>query len=360
MTFLTLADVKRSPVKRIVGVCPSSTEFSDIINEATERLMTRGDWATTVVPIHTCIKNGCVTFPRYVGHVRKMAACGVPVPITGMFSPYLDRRQAGGWFDWPGTHTWNNLSGYYGNGRNLNFSSCSANVTGYYPSYSDPWDNRYIRAYCQYPQDFGKTVTIFGRNEDGQPLATKNTASDGTVTYAPGAKITLGAITLDGKKFGSTSMRVQAPFDRIIKDETEGRVWLYGYNDTDDLLEDLAVYEPKETNPTYVRMRVPGAKSGGSCSSSSCSTAVMAIVKLQFIPAVNDEDLVLIPNTAALKTMVQAILFEDSLDAQQANDFEVRAIRELNLQLRDIVPEDQTGVSIEAFNGSSVGFQKMF
>jgi hypothetical protein len=355
MTFLTLADVKASSIRRIANACPTSTTFLELVNEATERLMTRGDWATTVVPIHTCIKNGCVTFPRYVGQVRKMNLCGTPIPVSNIWSPYLDRSNYSSWYNFPNIGTWGDLSSYYSVGGSLRYHPIGANNTGYYSVYSDPWGDRYIRAYSQFPQDFGKTLTIFGTDESGQPLTTKNTAADGTVTYAPGAKITLAA------PFGSTSVKVRAPIERVIKDVTQGRVWLYGYNDaTANDLEDLAVYEPSETNPTYVRMQIPGKRFGNSCSGSNCEASVMAIVKLQFIPAANDEDLILIPNKAALKTMVQAIIFEESNDSEQAKEFESRAIRELNLQLRDVIPEDQTAIEIDGFNQTGVGVQRMY
>jgi len=360
MTFLTLGDVKNSPIKRITGTCPTSATFTSLVNEATERLMTRGDWATTIVPIHVCMKYGCVTFPRYVGQVRKMNICGTPVPVTSSWSPFLENSS--GWYDWPNVNTWGDLSSSYSmKGGSLRYSTLGANNTGHSSVYSDPWGDRYIRAYCQYPQDYGKTLTIFAEDSNGQPAMTKNTADDGTVTYTPGAKITLGSITQLGvARYGSTAIKLRAPIHRVLKDETEGRVWLYGYNDENEDLEDMAVYEPKETNPTYVRMSIPGSTSGRNCSGSDCSTSVMAMVKLQFIEAVNDEDLILIPNKAALKTMIQAIIFEEANDSAQADTFETRAIRELNLQLRDVMPEAQTAVSIEAFNATGIPEQRCF
>lgn len=356
--FLTFSQIKNSSVGRISGACPGSSQFAEFVNEAVERLMTRGDWAQTLVPIHMCIKNGCVTWPRFVGSVRNMRICGTPVPVTNLYSTYLQRDLGPSWYDFPGVGTWGNLSGggwgNLGNFYNLDAIVNGANKVGYYSTYNDPPTGvtRYIRAYPQFPEDIGKIVTIYAKDENGQPLVTKTTASDGTVTYPLGAQITIAS------PYGSTAVPVQGPIDRVlIQSGTVGRIWLYAYDPTEDLLFDLATYQAGETNPTYERMRIPGVTVS---TNGTCSRSVMALVKLKFIKVVNDDDLVLIPNVGAIKTMYQALLFEDANDDERAAKYEARAIRELNLQLRDQYPEEQTSVAVEAFNGTGVGRQSMF
>jgi len=356
--FLTYGQVKNSSVARISGACPGSAQFLEFVNEAVERLMTRGDWAQTLVPIHMCIKSGCVTWPRFVGSIRKLRFCGTVVPITNLYSSYLERGAWPNWYDFPNMGSWGNVGsggwGTLGKFYNLQAIIDGANKVGYYSTYNDPptGATRYIRAYPQFPEDVGKTVTIYGKDENGQPLVTKTTDSSGVVTYPLGAKITIAS------PYGSTAVPVQGPIDRVlIQDGTVGRIYLYAYDATEDLLTDLAVYQAGETNPTYERMRIPGVQTA---SNGTCSRSVMGLVKLKFIPVVNDEDLILIPNMGAIKTMYQALIFEDSNDDDRAARYEARAIRELNLQLRDQYPEDETSITVEAFNSTGVGRQSMF
>lgn len=358
MNFVTLADVKASRmITRVAGSCTESTKFLGKLNEATERLMTRGDWATTFIPIHVCVKRGCVTWPRFVGAIRRINICNTPVPVTNPMAPYLPRDMWGAWYNWPGLVNWAALSTLYtlGDtlfGDSLAFSRTGVNKTGYYSTYNDPLGDRYIRAYPQFPEDVGKTVTIFGNDENGQPLVHESTDSSGNKIYKPGHVITIA------NPYGSSSVVVQKPIDRVIKDETIGRVWLYAYNATDDVLEDLAVYEPTETNPTYERTRIPGLVTA---SNSSCdNTSVMAMVKLKYIPVKYDTDLVQIPSMPALKRMIQAINFEDANDFDEAAKAEVGAIRELNLQLADQFPITQTPVTVEPFNTTGVGRMRCF
>jgi hypothetical protein len=86
----------------------------------------------------------------------------------------------------------------------------------------------------------------------------------------------------------------------------------------------------------------------------------MALVKLKHIDLVDDTDLVLVPSLAAIKFMLQSIVFEESNDAAMGAEYEAKAIRELNLQLRDEMPEQQTAVVIEPFNGTGIGTQQIF
>lgn len=365
MLFLTLADLKlpNSPLSRVSGLCSGSDpRFNSYIDTAVRRLMKRGDWASTVVPIHVCIRRGCVTWPRYVDSVRRVNLCGSPVPVTNIWSKYVDRDIWPRWYDFPGLMPWGELSSSYnvhnrGFGSSLRYTHSGANKIGHFSTYADPLGTHFIRAYPQYVEDVGKTVTIFGKDENGQPLRHKVTATDGTVTWEPGEIITMAGAP---NGFGSTSVTVQSPIERVIKDETQGQVYLYSYNPDGtegvDTLFDLAVYEPTETNPCYERMNIPGRAS----KDGTTTDTVMALVKLKAIPVKHDTDLITIPDVDALTLMVQSLLFDESDQPDMADRYEAKAIRELNLMLRDTYPEDETPVAVEAFNSTGIGPQQVF
>jgi hypothetical protein len=317
--FTTLAEAKASSLAEIAGSCNNSPAFLLHLNEAIERLLYRGDWEGTVVPLSVSIRGGWVVWPRFVAEVRKIkwgcGGCG-PMKTRSMWYRFMEKSatECRGWCQSSLTHysrtcTYNEISG----------------------------EGRYLRAYVNVDADVGKTMTIFGFDNGGQPLRTLNT--DGTVTE--GITITFAI------PYAGPATYVRGPI-RVIKDVTEGNVFLYEYDPVNNLLVDLAIYEPSETNPDYSRTYITG-----------CPTTlkvVDALVKLKHIPVVGNNDLVLV-NKHAVKQMMMAIQYENKGDTDNANKFEARAIRELNVEARNATPETDIPVIIDPFHGSDLGRQ---
>lgn len=334
--MLTFKELKDSSAANVAGVCVTSTEFAALANEVIRRLLRRGDWS--LVPIHVCVKRGCVVFPRYVGQVRKINLCHEPIPIRNVWYQFLPTNQQSCWW-----------KPYLNSTAN-----CAMHSMGRSPVFSDIYgDGRLVRAYLVYNADVGKTVTIFGVDNDDQPLRTDN----GDGTWSEGITLTLT------KPYASTSTYVRR-IDRVLKDKTEGDVRLFAYDPVNDVLEDIALYEPSETNPDYLKFRIiaPSWPSTTTPTTTSCcpSFGILALVKLKFIPVENDNDLVLIDNVDAIKDMMQSIKFAEAGDYGNANNAESRAIRELNQQLHDDVPEDAVAVSNDVFGSAGFGNQSMF
>ena len=134
----------------------------------------------------------------------------------------------------------------------------------------------------------------------------------------------------------------------------QGDVRLYGYDATNDLLEDIGLYEAGDTNPAFERYKL---------NLSSCcegTKSVLALVKLKFIPARYDNDLVLLENLDALRMMCQALKYEEAGDRRGAREYEMDAIRELNLGMNDDSPVEQVGINQNCFNGLPLGMQQQF
>jgi hypothetical protein len=136
---------------------------------------------------------------------------------------------------------------------------------------------------------------------------------------------------------------------RVLKDRTQKNVTLFAWNATDAVLEDLALYEPGETNPSFARYSL-NINTRPQTDGTEGFQSVTALVKLNFIPVEFDTDLVLINNATALKFMVQAILLEEGGDDQGAQLKITKAIQELNFSLRDENFNNQISV-----NANSVG-----
>lgn len=422
--FKTFLEIKNSSVLNISGVDARSDQFKRFVNEATERLLSRGDWAGTVVPVKLCVRKGCLVFPRWVGSVRKMNVCKQPIEIRNNWFEFFEKS------DWP------------------HYAGQDCRVTGPTPSpvFQDILgDGRALRIYTDYAADVGKSITIFGVDNNGQPLRTQN--SDGT--WSEGMKLTLSVPWTDS----TTTIR---KITRIVKDVTQGNVRIFAghpniippnsfYTTVDNIywIDGLSVGQsytiiaggnennqqfpqPHDTyfyntyagdtsfhgtqimvkyktpftftatdtrllwksnndplgNPVPVLTRVydgfpleevvtlePSQVNPEfqryqlnipGCGDCSKVQSVIALVKVKFVPVDGDNDLVLINNTAALKFMVQAIQLEESNDDEAAAAKEQKAIRELNLQLQDRQPDDQVPVDLGETAGTAIGFQQCF
>lgn len=329
--MLTLLDTQRSPgIKRVIGVCNTSQDATDLINEAARRLMRRGDWFDTAVPIFVCVYNGCLVMPRYVQQVRRINFCNREIPVKNGWFEFLAYNQSYcGWGTW--------LSSWLG-------QQCGITQQASTSVFQDVMgDGRTIRAYARCAADIGKTMTIYGLDNNGQPLVTLNTTT---------GAITQGALLTIASPFGSTASFVRR-IDYIVRDPTTMMTDVYAYNSVTNLLEDIAHYEPSETTPTYTRYRlnIPWPACGsGTVQPNCCGTkrGVVMLVKLRWIEAQQPNDLVLVPDVDALKLMIMSIVAEDSRDRNSARAFEKDAIEVLNRTLEDNSPDDIFSVSNES------------
>lgn len=222
-------------------------------------------------------------------------------------------------------------------------SLCSGNVTtindGQSPVFNPIACNEpmYIRAYPSTQEDIGKKTRIFGIDENGQVIRTQNADH----AWNDGVELTLAL------PFVSTPFRIRE-ISRITKDETQGVLRYYQYDANTGLLRDLVFLEPTERNPMFRRTKLPPR-----CRSTTGELqSVEALVKLDFIPVKYDSDLVLISNQDALSDMMLAVKYSNGGDAAMAKDFEAKAIREMNLELNNRLPNDQTPVEINPFGSA--------
>ena len=165
--------------------------------------------------------------------------------------------------------------------------------------------------------------------------------------------ITLGSSGMN-PNYGSTTTFVRR-IDRVVKDVTQCQVLLYAYNATTDVLEDLAIYDPGETSPSYARYQLNVNRMNLGVMASCCGAlnSVVALVKLRWIPVRFDTDLVIIDNLDALAYEVQCLRAQEAGDLQLAKGYEVAAVQELNRELEDAFPDDQFSASNEVFGGAT-------
>jgi hypothetical protein len=329
--MLTFGELKVSRIKKIAGCCPDSDDFRELCSDAVRQLLTRGNFFGSVQAIEACIYNECVVWPREVGTPLALNTCGQYVPLSNNWFRFVPVGPGGlqrdGW-GWDGCNVCGNINGG-DNGIAVVFNNVPCG------------QGRYIRAYPSVLADIGKTITIFGIDTNGQTIRTKD--ADGI--WQEGVTLTLA------KPFVSTPFQVRE-ITRVLKEVTQGVVRLYQYDASADLLHDCAVYQPTEISPDYRTTKISNLNQfKQKCGSQVCNglKSLRALVKLQHVPIEVDSDLVLIDNIDALALAIQAAKQSDGYDSDGSEKLMARAVHELNLQLRDKFPIEQTTISINPF-----------
>jgi hypothetical protein len=331
--LLTYGQVKAGPCSKIAGVCATSPDFAGYVNQATRQLMRRGNFFGTVQPMRGCVYDNCITWPRQVGTVLAVNQNGHYTELSNRWYQFMP---------WAGVDL---CSFGLGPGHWHQFRETTFDGTT--PVFNPiPFGlSRYILAFPSVQADIGKTITLFGKDSNGQTVMQKMT--DGT--WQEGITLTLAL------PYTQTPMLFQK-ITRVVKDVTQGVVRLYQWDgvtlnpDGSANLSDCALYDPSETSPDYQHSRMSG------CRNSNCPTGfqITALVKLAFFPVVNDNDLVLIENQDALAIFIQSIKYREKGDAARAVQWERDAFRELNYQMRDMFPDEQFTVNFRPFGNDGL------
>lgn len=321
----TFAEAKASDdLATVAGSCTNSDEFRQLLNNATDRLLYRGDWLGTVLPIHLTVSQGVVTFPRVVGSVRHLNICNQGIPVWSGWYSFLRHYWShgnccGAWQGWLGPEA--HLEQF---GRGVQFAAI-------------PTDNCVLKV-TGIPADDGAVIQLFGTDPAGNPLRTDN----GNGTWSDGISFTLTQPFVVGTQ-------LVKQLTRAIKPITQGPVTVSSLDQVLGTETPIASFDPGDTNPSYAQYKLHVRH----CTTPVSITAV-ALVKLKFIPVVVDSDPVLIPNLHALKLFMQSIRFENSGDRNNAKAYQIDAVRELNLQLNDVQPIEQIPIQINAFGTASL------
>lgn len=323
--MITFSDVQNSSIKDVTGCTSTSSKFAQIINEVCERLLQRGDWTGTLLPIRVCMSAGCVTWPRYVGQVRRMNSCHQAIEMRNQWYEFLKYK---------GENRHNDWQSWCGRERSMKMQYRAPTYNDIYGPYCT------LRVIPMVAQDVGASVTFFGTDNNNQPLMTQ---TNGVWTQG----ITVKAAFPYGE---SVNQYYVSHIDRVVKTTTQGNLMVYAYDTVQKTMFDLAVYEPSETNPSYLRYSLDGEHARPSCNA-RCAETIIALVKLQFVPVSSPTDLVLIDNIGALKFGVKAWKREEADDFGGAGTLWSAAIEQLNRQIENENPDDTFSSMNNVFAG---------
>jgi hypothetical protein len=326
--MLTLSSIQTSRFQNASGFSTGSSDCLEATNDVIDQLIERGDWKDLLLPIEICIKRGCATFPRFVAEVRKMySKRHGTIEMRNVWWQFLDTGWRRHWDGWCNEHC--------GGERQMQFeyrAPTSDEICG---------TTNYLRFYINAPQDVGATCTVFGRDDNGQPLQTQN--GDGSWSMG----LTLTAIMPYAQ-----SATFVSHIDRVVMSATQSTKYLYAFNNTSQSLYLLSEYYPSETNPSYLRYRLIGGiprYSGSTCCSGGNVDRVIALVKIKHVPVSDPTDWIPIDNREALLDGFKAIKLADAYDSAGSDKMWLSAVEKLNRQLENSSPDAQFAASDNTF-----------
>lgn len=307
-------------INAVTPVCASDPDFPNYIQEVTRRLMRRGGWWGTEFLMNICLTSCGITWPRMVGTVLGVRPCG---------SGAAELRNL--WWNIVGPASCCGISASNFCGTPFFMDDSPA------PCYNEISGDRHIIHYhVTKIQDIGKTITLFGKAFGGQPLQ----ELDANGNWRMGLTITAADLPAGNTLIPLTHIT------SVVREPTQGMSYLYEVDQFGNLFRNLAQYEPNETNPSYRRSRIQGycGLKGYRDDNDRCIKRMEALIKLKDTPIQVDTDFLPISNLDALKLGIVAVKKEDANDTAGAQIEWAAAVKELNLELRDKFPTQQTSI----------------
>jgi hypothetical protein len=326
MYSITLEDAQNNlGLTKVSGVCSTSDDFTEYLNESMRRLIRRGNWFDTEFVVNFCVSGCIIAWPRWVGAINGVRfGCSKPGQLFNNN------------FRFVGPH--HRHHGFHCNAviEDANLGPTANEISG--------TTGKLLRYYTTLSTDIGKGITIFGKQYGGQPLMEQING-----VWNQGQTIVAAA------PYG-TSTTLFTSIESITRDATDGPAYLYEVDPATGLLRDLAMFEPSDTNPRIRRSKIVSRPWNASKADSNgiCWTNIEALVKLQFVPVANPRDFLCIDNLDALKFMIQAIKAEEAQDSTNSEACILKAIRELNFELREKNPDEQTAMRVSPVMGRRI------
>jgi hypothetical protein len=300
----TFQDALDSSIPKILNLSPTDPRCVRYVNEATQRLVTRGKWWGTVGRFRFCTEDDCLTWPRQIAAIEAVAVCDRPITIRN------------GWFEFlESGYGLQDSHGICGGPNLFDRGECCtfADIRG---------TNKKIKVYADVPESSGAKILIQGYDQNDNWIRTEpNGVGTG---WEDGEYVGLDSAT------PQTSTKFFKAVTSVQKPETNGVIRLYELDTSDSTQRAIAIYEWDETRPTYRKSQIPGLSSNGA----TCNTKTVTVVaKLAFIPVKKATDWLLIGNIPALKDMCMAIYKRENNLPMDSAAYEASAINELQKEL---------------------------
>jgi hypothetical protein len=299
---LTLNDVREEVGVYAMKSCTTDGRIPLYVNLAQEELHNAVEqYVGKRARYRLCVTQNCITWPREIETIEKMSICRSPVGVRNFWFEFLDYGTG--------------ILGLDGNGSCYNITPDRMDAC----TFNDIEDNpKFIRVYTDKSEAAGAEILFQGGDGFGKQVRTSH---DGA--WINGEYIGISNVS------PQTSTHLFRTIDAVVKPTTNGYLSIYSFDPDTNEEEFLALYAPGETRPCYRRSFVPNRHDNNV---DDQTTAVEIIAIRRFIPALLDDDFLLIPNKGAIKDMVMSILYGEGNDPQQAEIYKMRAIKKLQEQ----------------------------
>lgn len=335
---LTLLDVRSSRLPQVIGACAADTHrILSYLNEAQQRLLMdkncppEGWWGTFARMAFTVSADHYIVTPRNVARIQDLAVCNSPIRIQNEFYEWLE----GG--------------GLYGETCTNCVEPCGtlqAFDRGMTPVAVPLSADATLRVYSADSRDEAEGSRILIKGLDANGVVVRSTDGTGDVN---GEFMDLTYPFQDGTTVWTT-------ITGIVKDETYGDVRLYSVDPTtgDETL--IGFYEPSQTMGVFRRYYVNNMPSD-CCGSNQTPTLVTGMVKLDYVPAQTDSDILTISNIPALILECESLRYSemDSPNALQMSAMKHdQAIQQLVGEFDHYVGRRNTAISINPFGTATL------
>ena len=305
---VTLGEAKTRIAKHL-SLCATDSRAKDYINEAQRRLLESGKWKGTYGKFTLCVTSGCIAWPRQIETIESVAVNDNVGVVRN------------GWFEF--------LESGYGlldNANNVGVQLLDRGESPIQTALSGA--GKKIRGYGFVEADAGKKITIKGYDTTNNWVRTSKSGSGSSEIFQDGEIVTIA----NGYVDTTTSFK---SITSVHKDVTQANVQLYELTDeSTPTLVDVANYQSDETLPAYRKSLIPSLAGLGGCEDGTdVKRAVTVIAKLRFIPASNDEDVLMISDLYAVKNMAIAIKLEENRDFDAAAQYRALANDSLQAQV---------------------------
>lgn len=319
--------IANTSLQTAAGSCSNTSDFADKLNDSIQRLLIRGDWPGTILPIQINVQKGVVTFPRFVGSVRAFNLCHGGIPVFGSWFTFLD-------------HFWHkgNCCGVFQNWITNRSPRLEQFGTGVQFA-AVPTSTCVLKVYST-PQDNGQVIQFFGLDPSGNALVTTTSTA-----------ITNGISITCNQPF-TVDTNLVASISRVSKPVTQGPIQVSALDTTTGVETPIAAFDGGDTNPSFAQYKLHTFQCG---QTPTPTFPAVALVKLKFVPVASPTDMIPIPSLAALGMMVKAVRFQQDGDRANFLGYQADAVKELNILLGDTLPDYQVPIQFNAFGSASPG-----
>ena len=287
----------------------------ETVNECQQILVTEGDWTGLVQKIRMQVSNNSFALPYNIETVLKVyhddGHHHSPSRVWSMGYELLDGGPGPlrGEYD----HEWVDLIDL---GDNWPIMFPIGNT------------KRPLIALSTHADDAGVNMLIRGRDDLSMDISPVTPGENVMIQQWKGG--VEGTLTTTGIAPTTNSF---VEIDLVKKPVTKGYVSLFAYQSSDHAMWFLAKYHPQQTQPAFRRYKLSGRDSA------VVDDSLVMLVKMRYVPVVDDTDVLTIQNLPALRVMCQSVHARNMGDTGNALTKQADAIRMLDQQLKSAHPE---------------------